>query len=81
MGGIANGLALHGGFLPYCATFLTFSDYMRGAVRLAALTGLHVVYVWTHDSVGPRRGWPDPPAGRALRRAPGDAQPVVRPPR
>ena len=52
MGGIANGLALHGGFLPYCATFLTFSDYMRGAVRLAALTGLHVVYVWTHDSVG-----------------------------
>ena len=52
MGGVANGLALHGGFIPYCATFLTFSDYMRGAVRLAALTGLHVVYVWTHDSVG-----------------------------
>jgi transketolase len=52
MGGIANGLALHGGFIPYVATFLTFSDYMRGSVRLAALTGLHVVYVWTHDSVG-----------------------------
>jgi transketolase len=52
MGGIANGLACHGGFIPYCATFLTFSDYMRGSVRLAALTGLHVVYVWTHDSVG-----------------------------
>jgi len=52
MGGIGNGLALHGGFIPYCATFLTFSDYMRGSVRLAALTGLHVVYVWTHDSVG-----------------------------
>jgi len=52
MGGISNGLALHGGFIPYCATFLTFSDYMRGSVRLAALTGLHVVYVWTHDSVG-----------------------------
>jgi transketolase len=52
MGGIANGIAYHGGFLPYCATFLTFSDYMRGAVRIAALSGLHVVYVWTHDSVG-----------------------------
>jgi len=52
MGGIANGLAAHGGFIPYCATFLTFSDYMRGSVRLAALSGLHVVYVWTHDSVG-----------------------------
>ena len=35
-----------------CATFLTFSDYMRGSVRLAALSGLHVIYVWTHDSVG-----------------------------
>ena len=42
----------HGGFLPYGATFLTFSDYMRGAVRLAALSELHVIYVWTHDSVG-----------------------------
>jgi len=52
MGGATNGIALHGGFIPYCATFLTFSDYMRGSVRLAALTGLHVVYVWTHDSVG-----------------------------
>ena len=52
MGGIANGIAYHGGFLPYCATFLTFSDYMRGSVRLAALSGLHVIYVWTHDSVG-----------------------------
>jgi transketolase len=51
MGGIANGIAYHGGFLPYGGTFLTFSDYMRGAVRLAALSGLHVVYVWTHDSV------------------------------
>ena len=52
MGAIANGIAYHGGLLPYAATFLTFSDYMRGAVRLAALAGLHVVYVWTHDSVG-----------------------------
>jgi transketolase len=51
MGGIANGIALHGGFLPYVATFLTFSDYMRGSVRLAALSCQRVVYVWTHDSV------------------------------
>jgi transketolase len=52
MGGVANGIAYHGGFIPYAATFLTFSDYMRGSVRLAALSGLHVIYVWTHDSVG-----------------------------
>ncbi|HEY3163854.1 MAG TPA: transketolase [Candidatus Limnocylindrales bacterium] len=52
MGGIANGIAYHGGFIPYVATFLTFSDYMRGSVRLAALSGMHVIYVWTHDSVG-----------------------------
>ena len=52
MGGVANGIAYHGGFIPYAATFLTFSDYMRGSVRLAALAGIHVIYVWTHDSVG-----------------------------
>src|SRR5262245_8636445 len=52
MGGAANGIAYHGGFIPYDATFLTFSDYMRGAVRLSALAGLHVIDVWTHDSVG-----------------------------
>ena len=52
MGGIANGIAYHGGFIPYDATFLTFSDYMRGSVRLSALAGLHVIDVWTHDSVG-----------------------------
>jgi transketolase len=52
MGGIANGIAYHGGFIPYVGTFLTFSDYMRGSVRLASLSGLNVIYVWTHDSVG-----------------------------
>ncbi|MCU0504436.1 MAG: transketolase [Chloroflexi bacterium] len=52
MGAMANGIAYHGGFIPYVGTFLTFSDYMRGAVRVAALAGLHVAYVWTHDSVG-----------------------------
>jgi transketolase len=52
MGAILNGLALHGGIIPYAGTFLVFSDYMRGAVRLAALMGVPVTFVWTHDSVG-----------------------------
>jgi transketolase len=53
MGAIVNGAAAHGGIVkPYGATFLMFSDYMRGAVRLSALMGLPVVWVWTHDSVG-----------------------------
>jgi transketolase len=52
MGGVGNGIAYHGGLLPYLGTFLNFSDYMRGSVRLAALSRLHVIYVWTHDSVG-----------------------------
>jgi transketolase len=52
MGGITNGIAYHGGLIPYAATFLTFSDYMRGSVRLASMAGLHVIYVWTHDSIG-----------------------------
>jgi len=52
MGGIMNGLALHGGTLPVGGTFLVFSDYMRPAVRLAALSDAKVIYSWTHDSVG-----------------------------
>jgi transketolase len=52
MGAILNGIALHGGTRPYGATFLVFSDYMRPAVRLAALMKLPVTYVWTHDSIG-----------------------------
>jgi len=52
MGAAANGIAYHGGLLVYCGTFFTFSDYMRPAVRLAALSELPVVYVWTHDSIG-----------------------------
>ncbi len=51
MGAIVNGMAAHGGFIPYGATFLIFSDYMRPAIRLAALSGLHVVHVFTHDSI------------------------------
>ncbi|WP_416332927.1 transketolase [Amycolatopsis echigonensis] len=52
MGSILNGIALHGGTRPYGATFLTFSDYMRPPVRLAALMKAPVIYVWTHDSIG-----------------------------
>jgi transketolase len=52
MGSIMNGMAAHGGTLPYGATFLIFSDYMRPAIRLAALMELHTIYVFTHDSIG-----------------------------
>ena len=52
MGAILNGMALHGGLIPYGGTFLVFSDYMRPAIRLAALMGLRVIYVFTHDSIG-----------------------------
>jgi len=52
MGAIAGGMALHGGVIPYAATFLTFADYMRPPMRLAALMGLRVIYVFTHDSIG-----------------------------
>ena len=52
MGAIMNGIAVHGGTRVFGGTFLTFSDYMRPSVRLAALMGLPVTYVWTHDSIG-----------------------------
>ncbi|MCL5735982.1 MAG: transketolase [Actinobacteria bacterium] len=52
MGAITNGLAAHGGLIPFASTFLIFSDYMRPPMRLAALMKLHVVYVFTHDSIG-----------------------------
>lgn len=52
MGAIMNGLALHGGVIPYGGTFFVFSDYMRPAMRLAALMGVRVIYVLTHDSIG-----------------------------
>ena len=52
MGSICNGMAYHGGCRTFAATFFVFSDYMRPAVRLAALNSLPVVYVWTHDSIG-----------------------------
>ncbi len=52
MAAIANGISLHGGFIPYCATFLTFSDYARNALRMAALMKQRVIFVFTHDSIG-----------------------------
>jgi transketolase len=52
MGAIVNGMSLHGGTIPYAATFLVFYDYMRPPVRLAALMGIRVVYIFTHDSIG-----------------------------
>jgi transketolase len=51
MGAIVNGIAAHGGLVPYGSTFLIFSDYMRPPIRLAALMGLHVIHVLTHDSI------------------------------
>jgi transketolase len=52
MGAVASGMALHGGIIPYTGTFLIFYDYMRPPVRLAALMGIRVIYIFTHDSVG-----------------------------
>lgn len=52
MGAITNGMSLHGGVIPYTGTFLVFYDYMRPPVRLAALMGIRVIYIFTHDSIG-----------------------------
>ena len=52
MGAIANGMAAHGGVLPFASTFFVFSDYMRPPMRLAALMGLGVIFIFTHDSIG-----------------------------
>ena len=52
MAAMLNGIALHGGFIPFGGTFLTFSDYSRNAIRMAALMGIRVIHVFTHDSIG-----------------------------
>lgn len=52
MGAISNGIALHGGFIPYCATFFVFSDYLKPAMRLSSLMQKQVLYIFTHDSIG-----------------------------
>ena len=74
MTAILTGMAHHGGVMPFGATFLTFSDYMRPSIRLAALSGAHVIYVWTHDSIALGEDGPDPPAGGAARQPAGDAE-------
>lgn len=53
MSAIMNGLALHGGFIPYGGTFLMFMEYARNAVRMAALMKIRSVFVYTHDTIGP----------------------------
>ncbi len=80
MAAAMNGIALHGGFIPYGGTFLVFSDYARGSIRLAALMGVRVVYVFTHDLDRRGRGRADPPAGGAPRRAARHPQPHRVPP-
>ena len=67
MAAAMNGMALHGGIIPYSGTFLVFSDYCRPAIRLAALMGQRVIHVMTHDFDRARRGRPDASAGRATR--------------
>ena len=66
MGAAMNGMAAHGGMIPFGSTFLIFSDYMRPSMRLAALMELGVIYVFTHDSIGVGRRRADPPAGGAI---------------
>ena len=80
MGSVMNGMAAHGGVLPFGGTFFVFSDYMRPAVRLAALSGLHVIYSWTHDSVGVGEDGPTHQPIEQLAVAAGHARPAGDPP-
>jgi transketolase len=66
MGSTMNALAAHRGTVPFGATFLVFSDYMRPPIRLAALMGLHVIYGFTHDSIAAGRGRFNASAGRVV---------------
>ena len=74
MAAIMNGVALHGGFIPYGGTFLTFSDYSRNAIRMAALMKQRVIHVFTHDSIGLGEDGPTHQSGGARR------QPAHHPP-
>ncbi len=75
MAAIMNGVALHGGYIPYGGTFLTFSDYSRNAIRMAALMKKRVIHVFTHDSHRPGRRRPDAPVGRACGQPAADPEP------
>ena len=81
MGAAVNGLAYHGGFIPFGATFLVFSDYMRPPIRLSALAELRSIFVFTHDSIGLGEDGPTPPAGRAASGAARDPGPARHPSR
>jgi hypothetical protein len=74
MAAIMNGVALHGGFIPYGGTFLTFSDYSRNAIRMAALMKQRVIHVFTHDSIGLGEDGPTHQSGRARRQPAPDPQ-------
>ncbi len=76
MAAAMNGIALHGGFIPYGGTFLAFADYSRPAIRLAALMGIRVIHVMTHDFHRVGRGRSDPSAGRASGVVAGDSEPA-----
>jgi transketolase len=80
MGAIVNGLAAHGGFIPYGATFLIFSDYMRPPMRLAALMGLHIVHVF-RTTASPSARTAHPSAGGAVGQSARDPGPHRDPPR
>ena len=67
MAAVMNGIALHGGFIPYGGTFLTFSDYSRNAIRMAALMKRRVIHVFTHDSIGLGEDGPTHQSDRACR--------------
>ena len=77
MTAILNGLTLHGGFIPYGGTFLTFSDYARNAVRMAALMKQGSILVYSHDSIGLGEDGPDAPADRASCDAQADSEPAA----
>ena len=79
MGAILNGLAAHAGVVPFGATFLIFSDYMRPPIRLAAMMKLHVIYVFTHDSIALGAGRIDPSTGGAARRPARGSRPYRHP--
>ena len=81
MAAVANGIAVHRGAIPYASTFLIFSDYLRPALRLSALMGQQVIYIFTHDSIGLGEDGPYAPAHRTPDVAAGNARPDADPPR
>ena len=81
MAAAMNGMALHGGVIPYSGTFLVFSDYSRPAIRLGALMGIRVIHVMTHDSIGLGEDGPTHQPVEHLAAVAGDPEPAGVPPR